>query len=146
MPKNGHVHACAAANGDPFVRHFFARIPAELADTFTAAQLDAVKLAFGARSRGAHAVDVRLSLPLLSRRFYVVLLAGKERRSRERRLLDRLLRPFWTYANAVVVVAFLLVLAGAAFATVYAVKRALGIDAVPGIDMLPDQALERLLR
>ncbi len=32
---------------DPFLRHFFDRIPADIAATFTDDQLDAVKLAFG---------------------------------------------------------------------------------------------------
>ena len=37
---------------DPFLRTFFSRIPKDVAASFTAAQLDAVKLAFGARYRG----------------------------------------------------------------------------------------------
>jgi hypothetical protein len=49
---------------DPFFATFFSRIPEDVACSFTPAQLDAVKLAFGARVRGAHAIDVRLSLPL----------------------------------------------------------------------------------
>ena len=37
-------------------------------------------------------------------------------------------------------------LMSALFSLLYLVKRALGIDVFPGIDMLPDQMLEHLLR
>jgi hypothetical protein len=131
---------------DPFFRLFFDRIPAGVADTFTDDQLDAIKLAFGARTRGSHAVDIRLSIPLVVRRVYVVFLAGDERRPEMRRRLERAMRPVWTTANAMVILAFLVLLTGATFAAVYAGKRALGIDVVPGVDMLPDKTIERMLK
>jgi hypothetical protein len=131
---------------DPFFRLFFDRIPAGVADTFTDDQLDAIKLAFGARTRGSHAVDIRLSIPLVVRRVYVVFLAGDERRPEMRRRLERAIRPVWTTANAMVILAFLVLLTGATFAAVYAGKRALGIDVVPGVDMLPDKTIERMLK
>ncbi len=130
---------------DPFVAAFFSRIPAETARTFTDAQLDAVKMAFGARSWGSHAVDIRWSIPLISRRLYILFLAGQERRPLARLALERALRPFWTFANAVVITAFILMLLGAIFSGLYMGKRALGIDVFPGIDMLPDKEIERIL-
>lgn len=130
---------------DPFLRMFFQRIPREVAASFTPVQLDAVKRAFGARSPGAHTVDLRVSVPLGWRWFYVVLLAGPERRTFDRRALERLFRPVWTLANAVVLAFFLLMFAGGAFSVLYVTKRALGIDVFPGIDMLPDRTIERLL-
>ena len=130
---------------DPFFRQFFERIPTDVADTFTDDQLDAVKLAFGTRSRGGHAVDIRLSIPLLVRRVYVVFLAGGERRSAGRRRLERALRPVWTAANAMVILAFLVLLTGATFAFLSAGKRALGIGEVPGVDVLADKAIERIV-
>ncbi len=131
---------------DPFLRQFFDRVPADVAGTFTDDQLDAVKLAFGARTRGSHAVDIRLPIPLLVSRFYIVFLAGGERRPGKRRQLERALRPVWTIANAIVVLAFLVLLTGATFGVLYAGKRALGIDLFPGIDMLPDKTIERMLK
>lgn len=131
---------------DLFLRTFFSRIPRDVAASFTPAQLDAVKRAFGARSPGAHGLDLRFSLPLWRRSYYMVLLAGKERRSPERRVLQRLLRPLWNVANVCVVVVFLAMLASAAFTAAYIGKRALNIDVVPGVDMLPDEAIENLLR
>jgi hypothetical protein len=63
--------------------------PKAVAPTFTAEQLDAVKRAFGARYHGAHAIDVRLSLPLWRRSVYLVFLIGPERRTFDRRSLER---------------------------------------------------------
>lgn len=125
---------------------FFSRIPKQVAPTFTAAQLDAVKLAFGARYRGTHAIDVRLSLPLWRCSVYLVLLAGSERHTFDRRSLERLLRKMGTFANAVVLGAFLVMFAGALFVVVYVGKQLVGLDVFPGIDMLPDRTIERLLR
>jgi hypothetical protein len=131
---------------DPFIKQFFARIPEDVAASYTPAQLDAVKLAFGARTRGAHAVDIRLSIPLIVRSFYVVLLAGSERRGATRRALERFFSPLWTFANALFLVLFCVFCFLAAVAVLYALKMGLGIDIVPGVDMLPDETLMRWLR
>lgn len=143
--NKGERHVKPKTN-DPFFREFFDRVPDDVAASFTDLQLDAIKLAFGARSRDSHAVDIRLSIPLLIRRVYVVFLVGGERRDDRRRELERGLRPMWTPANAMVILAFLVLLTGATFAAVYAGKRALGIDAVPGVDVLPDKTIERVLK
>jgi hypothetical protein len=60
--------------------------------------------------------------------------------------LERALRPVWTPANAMIILAFLVLLTGATFAVLYAGKRALGIDVVPGVDILPDKTIERMLK
>lgn len=133
-----------ATTNDPFLQTFFGRVPADVADSFTPAQLDAIKRAFGARSRGSHAVDLRFSLPLASA--YVVLLVGREHRPASRRAMERALRPVWTLANAIIILTFVLMLLASAFAVLYTGKRTLGIDLFPGIDMLPDQKIERMLK
>lgn len=130
---------------DPFHALFFSRIGKDVARSFSPAQLDAVKRAFGARSPSIHTVDLRFSLPLGKRAWYVVLLAGRERRSSDRGLLERLFRPLWTAANVVVTAAFVLLFAVALASVLYVGKRALGIDVFPGIDMLPDRSIERVL-
>ncbi len=131
---------------DPFVDHFFSRIPADVAATFTAVQLDAVKRAFGARTPGAHTVDIRFSVPLVVRSVYVVVLAGSERRQLTRRAVERAFRPLWTVANTFVFGAFGLFAVLALAGVLYAVKAVLGIDIVPGVDMLPDATLKSWLR
>ena len=130
---------------DPFHALFFSRISQDVARSFSPAQLDAVKRAFGARSPSAHTVDLRFSVPIGKRAWYVVFLAGQERRSTDRSALERLFRPLWTGANVVVAAAFTLTFAVALAAILYVGKRALDIDVFPGIDMLPDRAIERVL-
>jgi hypothetical protein len=132
--------------GDPFHAIFFARIPADVARSFSPAQLDAVKLAFGARSPGAHAVDLRFSVPMGRRSWYVVLLAGPLQHLSDHRLLKRLFRPIAAAANAAAAALVLMMFAVCCLGVLYAGKRALGIDVVPGIDMLPDRQIERLLK
>ena len=131
---------------DPFQELFFSRIPAEIAQSFSPAQLEAVKLAFGARSPGAHALDLRFSVPLGGRSWYVVLLAGQVRRLSPRRTLKRLFRSLWSMANAAVATAMVLVAMFALLIVLYVGKRALGIDVFRGFDVLPDRQIERSLR
>lgn len=81
---------------DPFVRQFFERVPLEVRGSFSAAQLAALKMVFGAATRTGHTVDVRFSLPTVvsRRRLYLVFVAGRDRRgtrTRRRGIAGRLL-------------------------------------------------------
>jgi hypothetical protein len=117
---------------DPFIDKFFSRIPREVAASFTVEQLGAVKMAFGARSWGSHAIDVRKSFPLFWHRIYIVLLMGRERRDDERLRAEGAM--FGTLGNAVVGVVFLaIILTPVAFA-LYLLKSSLGLDVMPGGD------------
>ena len=78
------------ANKDPFLEDFFRNMSPALIHSFTDEQLRAIKMQFAARDRGAHTVDLRLSVPWLSG--YVVLLIGK----------DRLRYPLATVGNVLV--------------------------------------------
>ncbi len=82
---------------------FLDRIPQDIRETFTDRQIAAVKQAFNS---ARHGIDIRVSLPLPGGRRYLVLLMGKERRSRERRRLERLRQPLLTAMNVVTVVIF----------------------------------------
>ncbi len=48
-----------------------------------------------------HAVNIRLSIPLLFSRYYVTIVAGKERRSRERQASERQKHPVLKQGNLV---------------------------------------------
>jgi hypothetical protein len=63
----------------PFLARFLGGLPREVADSFTPDQLQAVQRAFGMRYVQSHSVDVRRGFRLLGRKFYVVLLVGRER-------------------------------------------------------------------
>ena len=129
---------------DPFLAMFFSRIPADTAASFDEAQLAAVKMAFGARSFGSHAIDIRRSLPFFGRRVYLVLLAGLERRTRSRIAREHMNRPLWNVMNATIITFGGLVALFALFGALYTIKMALHIDVVPGVDMLPDDLLRSI--
>jgi hypothetical protein len=61
-----------------FTTRFLARIPPDVAVSFTPAQLAAVQRAFGMRYSMDHAVDVRRSLYLPWGHYYVVLMIGRD--------------------------------------------------------------------
>jgi len=63
----------------PDMERFLDRLPRALAARFDAEQLEAVELHFGMRSRGGHAIDWRRRVRLPFLRFYVVVLAGRDR-------------------------------------------------------------------
>ncbi|MBD2169261.1 hypothetical protein H6G04_33400 [Calothrix membranacea FACHB-236] len=82
MPKNRLTKP--NSQPDPFVQKFFARIPPQTAATFTHAQLAELKRVFENRVSRNHAVDMRLSIPFFKKRFYLVLLLGREKRLKQR--------------------------------------------------------------
>lgn len=90
---------------DPAVSEpeFLERISPEIRSTFTDQQLTALSDAF---RRRRHSVDIRVSLPLPGGRRYLVLLMGKERRSSERRRLERLRQPLLTVMNVITMTVF----------------------------------------
>src|ERR1044071_144565 len=70
-----------APSPDPFLQQMFARMSPGTKFTFTPAQIDEIKKAFSARSFTSHAFDVRRSFRLFGKSYYIVFLAGRERRS-----------------------------------------------------------------
>lgn len=65
------------------------RVPEDLRGTFSQPQLEALEKATNEVKWGNHPVDIRLSVPTLLSRYYMVFLAGKERRDKGRRFLER---------------------------------------------------------
>ncbi len=97
-------------NISPFCRHLLANMPPDVASSFTDAQLSYVEQAIENRPPRDHPVDIRLSIPLFSRRFYLVFLFGREIRSPARRERERARRLLWTFGNVVTFALFLLLL------------------------------------
>jgi hypothetical protein len=153
-PLSGLPHA-----DDPFVARFFHRIPPSIARSFTPQQLAAVKLAFGTRQWGDHPIDLRRTFGIGRWRFYIVLLMGRARRGKDIRKQGLVLRILSgglerlidqgtiarRFAGALILSLFVVTLAAAGMATLYAGKRYLGVDIFPGIDMVNDDAVERAL-
>jgi len=104
-------------HSDPVFWQHFAKISPEIADTFTEEQLEAIKQAFASRSWNRHPLDLRISVPIPGLRFYLVLLAGRERRSKKRLRSEKSTYVLWTPSNIIFLIGFLIVLSTSCFST-----------------------------
>ena len=122
----------------PAFRRMMANMPFSLRATFTPEQLAALAQA-SVPVNAPHLIDYRVSVPLFGKRFYVTLLAGRERRSLSRLAAEGQIRfaqittlyaMFLGLGMAAILVAIVLVL--------YFVKAALGLDLFEGESALHD--------
>ncbi|MCU0983389.1 MAG: hypothetical protein MUC89_00410 [Acetobacteraceae bacterium] len=152
MPlDNATVSAYAPPGEEPpapdplFIARFRARIDPETAASFSPRQLAAIHLAFALRTLPRHSLDIRRSIPTPWGRMYLAIVAGREKRGEARLSGDRALRGARAAVDLALLgaVALMLLLIGAG--GLYLAKVALGIDLVPGIDMLPDRTLLQVL-
>ena len=95
---------------DHTFKQLFAEIDPKIANTFTVEQLEAIKKGLASRAMTRHSIDIRVSVPIPGLRFYLVLLAGSERRSKVRLRSERGLYPFWTPANILFIIGFLIII------------------------------------
>ncbi len=86
--------------GDPL-----AALPEEVREGLTEAQRAAIAEALGAGRWRRHLIDIRFSLPLFRSRYYITVVADRERRGGTRRSHDRDRHPLRTAGN----LAFLLI-------------------------------------
>ena len=77
----------------------FARLPPWVVDTMTNEQKEAIHNAISDNIGNIPPVNIRVFLPWFGRRFYMTVLAGEEKRSRERRKHERQKYPLRTVAN-----------------------------------------------
>ena len=82
----------------------------DVANSFTEAQLQELERVLAASSSRRLPIDIRITLPVLRRRYFFTVLAGPERRSAERLKQERANHRLWTFAH-VCCLAFLLLLA-----------------------------------
>ena len=118
-PKNGIVEtiepgakgaaALVPVSADGFISRFLSRVPADVAATFSQAQLLAIR-DFVTNNRERQAVDIRWTIPLIWFRFFIVVVAGPERRSPRRLAAERAARPILTWSNVIVIAVFLAML------------------------------------
>ncbi|AFZ59809.1 hypothetical protein H6G54_05685 [Anabaena cylindrica FACHB-243] len=111
---------------DPFVQKILARIPTQIAATFTDAQLTELKKVFIDRVSNSSKVDMRLSIPFFKRRFYLVLLMGKENRSQQ-----RLKNSNFKVVNGYLATIYSLVIMSFFLGMLYYVEKELEINAFP---------------
>lgn len=121
------MQAAHPHQSDPTISQLLGKLPAEMRDSFSDAQLLALKIALGGRAWGQHAVDFRWTLKFWQWQYYLVVVAGRNRRTmsaRERRLQELSLALF--------VSVFLMFSTILGIFVVYIIKSALGIDLIPG--------------
>ena len=97
-------------DGEGWMQDLFARMPQHARDSFTPDQMEALRGAARTMKWGRHPIDIRISLPTLFSRYYLVVVSGKERRSKERRSAERKRHPVKTWRNAFFAI---LIIAGA---------------------------------
>ena len=74
-------------------------LPGDVRDSFTETQRDALSEAMSSRTWRRQKVDIRLSLPILSNRYFMTVVAGREQRPRLRRRAERVFHPLGTIGN-----------------------------------------------
>lgn len=89
---------------DAALERFLKRLPDDIANSFTIEQLQAMQTGLQATQWRRHPVDIRMTIPVLWKKFYFVLVAGPEKRSKIRRASDRVQQPIWTLANVLFVI------------------------------------------
>ena len=106
------------------------RVPEDIKDSFSQAQIDALKVAFGARKWGKHPVDIRGTLKLWTWRYYFVILMGRNRRE-----LSRAEQKTAALVQAFFLILFLSFSTLLGLLVLYLIKSAAGIDLFPGYSL-----------
>ena len=121
----------AVAN-QPAIKQLLARMPKEVANSFTDEQLTHLLTAIGSRSWGKHKFDLRgtFKLPFYQWRFYYVFLAGKNYRE-----LSRQEKRMSLFIATVISSIFLMFSATLGLLILYLIKSALGIDLFPNFSL-----------
>ncbi|MBI1986396.1 MAG: hypothetical protein HYS64_06930 [Rhodospirillales bacterium] len=77
----------------------FERLPVWVVDTLTAEQKEAIHRVIEDPSWKRPPVNIRFTVPIIHKQFYVTVVSGEEKRSTERRHRDRHSYPLRTAAN-----------------------------------------------
>ncbi|MFM7427235.1 MAG: hypothetical protein ACKO7W_19925 [Elainella sp.] len=73
-----------SAKSNPALERLLKRMPSDVVASFTPSQLEALSSACRSETARRHTLDLRLTFPFPGRGFYLVMLAGRERRSNKR--------------------------------------------------------------
>ena len=118
MPE-AEPHEVAVSGNRSFRDHLHDKMDPEVAKSFSEPQLMALESILAARSPSRLPVDIRLTVPLFRRRFFVTLLAGEERRSELRLQEERVRHPLWRIAHVCGIVLLLLLFVPAVIGLVH---------------------------
>ena len=93
MPLDSPTPAKSEAINDGLFQALIRRFPDGDRASFTDRQLRTLETACQNVAWGQHPVDIRLSIPVIFSRFYMVFLMGRERRSAQRRAQEKRRHP-----------------------------------------------------
>ena len=110
-------------------------MPANIAESFSDEQLRVIIRAYGVKTWGRHAIDLRFTLPVLARTYYFVFLAGIDKRPRSRNRAERRSHPLATLGNFLFLMLILLLLVSFVFGALYVLKSAFGLNVAPGFSL-----------
>ena len=77
----------------------YSRLPSWFLDTLSNKHKEALHQALTDPDWGRHQVNIRISAPVLRRRYYITVVGGEEKRTAERRAHDHHRYPLRTVAN-----------------------------------------------
>lgn len=135
LQRDGRSTASPAAPSHPQFERIMAQMPLAVRQTFSHEQLAALAHAT-LPTTARHAIDYRISVPFFGRRYYLAILAGRERRSLERLLREGqaiLSRAMMFYTAAIVSLAGISVVTG--LVVFYLAKSLIGVDLFEGNPM-----------
>lgn len=98
-----------------FMDQFLDRVPSHVADSFTPEQRAALYGALKPKSWSPHPVNIRLTIPFFGRSYFLTIVAGHEKRSKERLRRQKRIFPLQRVGN----ILFLLGLTGLAMAAAF---------------------------
>ena len=96
MPDGSHSPTIDTENHN---HTFLDRLPPHILGGLSLEQRAAIAAASGDWKAGAHRVNLRVSIPLLPKRWYLTVLGGPERRTAVRRRVERIRNPVRTAGN-----------------------------------------------
>ena len=96
----------------------FQSLPQMIRESLTEEQTAALRVALTEKPWRDHSVDLRVSVPIPYRPFYLTLVGNPEKRSRDRRLLERLKHPLLKAGNVLFIIASALLLCGITIAAI----------------------------
>lgn len=100
----------------PDFEQFYNKLSPEVKKTLTHEQIQGLKIACESSSHNHHFLKIRVSLPIFRAKFYMVLFAGKERRSKQRLQYQRGLYPLRNPVNIFFLLGLLIIFIISSFA------------------------------
>ena len=96
----------------------FQSLPQMIRESLTEEQTEALRAVLTEKPWRDHSVDLRVSVPIPYKPFYLTLVGDPEKRSAERRLLERLKYPLLKGGNVAFIIGSALLMVGVAVAAI----------------------------